>query len=71
MALTKRLNLSRNRTIAFSHVIPFTRRVKENTRFVEKYVTGRRKILTILSIYTYIFLLRINNQIERAMSVRT
>jgi len=49
--------------------IPVTRRVKGNTRFVKKYVTGRRKRFTPYKIYIFIFLIRINSRVDLAMSV--
>jgi len=45
--------------------IPVTRRVKGYTRFVGKYVTGRRK----WPYKVYIFLIRINSRVNLAMSV--
>jgi len=47
--------------------IPVTRRVKVYTRFVGKYVTGRRKRFRPHKVY--IFLIRITSQIDLAMSV--
>jgi len=48
-------------------VIPVTRRVKGYTRFVGKYVTGRRK--RFRSHKVYIFLIRITSRVDLAMSV--
>jgi len=48
--------------------IPVTRRVKGYTRFVEKYVTGRRKRFRPHKVY--IILIRITSQVDLAMSVR-
>jgi len=47
--------------------IPVTRRVKGNTRFVGKYVTGRRKRFRPHKVY--IFLIRITSRVDLAMSV--
>jgi len=47
--------------------IPVTRRVKEHTRFVGKYVTGRRKRFRPHKVY--IFLIRITSRVDLAMSV--
>jgi len=47
--------------------IPVTRRVKGYTRFVGKYVTGRRKCFRPHKVY--IFLIRITNRVDLAMSV--
>jgi len=47
--------------------IPVTRRVKGYTRFVGKYVTGRRKRFRPHKVY--IFLIRITSQVDLAMSV--
>jgi len=49
-------------------IIPLTRRVKGYTRFVGKYVTGRRKRFRPHKVY--IFLIRITNRVDLAMSVR-
>jgi len=48
--------------------IPVTRRVKGYTRFVGKYVTGRRKRFRPHKVY--IILIRITSQVDLAMSVR-
>jgi len=48
-------------------VIPVTRRVKGHTRFVGKYVTGRRKRFRPHQVY--IFLIRITSRVDLAMSV--
>jgi len=48
-------------------IIPVTRRVKGYTRFVGKYVTGRRK--RFRSHKVYIFLIRITSRVDLAMSV--
>jgi len=47
--------------------IPVTRRVKGYTRFVEKYVTGRRKRFRPHKVC--IFLIRISSRVDLAMSV--
>jgi len=47
--------------------IPVTCRVKGYIRFVEKYVTGRRKRFRLYKVY--IFLIRINSRVDLAMSV--
>jgi len=47
--------------------IPVTRRVKGYTRFVGKYVTGRRKRFRPHQVY--IFLIRITSRVDLAMSV--
>jgi len=47
-------------------VIRVTRRVKGYTRFVEKYVTGRRKRFRPHKVY--IFLIRITSLVDLAMS---
>jgi len=47
--------------------VPVIRRVKRYTRFVGKYVTGRRKRFRPHKVY--IFLVRITSQIDLAMSV--
>jgi len=47
--------------------IPVTRRVKGYTRFVGKYVTGRRKRFRPHKVY--IFLIRITSRVDLAMSV--
>jgi len=47
--------------------IPVTRRVKGYTRFVGKYVTGRRKRFRLHKVY--ILLIRITSQVDLAMSV--
>jgi len=47
--------------------IPVTRRVKGYTRFVGKYVTGRKKRFRPHKIY--IFLIRITSRVDLAMSV--
>jgi len=49
-------------------IIPVTRRVKGYTRFVGKYVTGRRKRFRPHKVY--IFLIRITSRVDLAMSVR-
>jgi len=49
--------------------IPVTRRVKGYTRFVGKYVTGRRKRFRPHKVYTRIFLIRITSRVNLAMSV--
>jgi len=46
-------------------VIPFTRRVKGYTRFVGKYVTGRKKRFRPHKVY--IFLIRITSRVDLAM----
>jgi len=43
-------------------IIPVTRRVKGYTRFVEKYITGRRKRFGLYNVY--IFLTRINSRLD-------
>jgi len=48
-------------------VIPVTRRVKGYTRFVGKYVTGRRKPFRPHKVD--IFLIRITSRVDLAMSV--
>jgi len=48
-------------------VIPVTRRVKGNTRFVGKYTTGERKRFRPRKIY--IFLIRITSRVDLAKSV--
>jgi len=48
-------------------IIPVTRRVKGYTRLVGKYVTGRRKRFRPDKLY--IFLIRIINGVDLAMSV--
>jgi len=48
-------------------IIPVTRRVKGYTRFVGKYVTGRRKHFRPHKLY--IFLIRITSRVDLAMSV--
>jgi len=48
-------------------VIPVTRRVKGYTRFVGKYVTGRRKLFWPHKVY--IFLIRVTSRVDLAMSV--
>jgi len=48
-------------------IIPVTRRVKGYTRFVGKYVTGRRKRFPPHKVY--IFLIRITSRVDLAMSV--
>jgi len=47
--------------------IPVTRRVKRYTRFVRKYVIGRRKRFRPHKVY--IFLIRITSRVDLAMSV--
>jgi len=55
-------------TMAYAYlVIPDTRRVKGYTRFVGKYVTGRRKRFRPHKVY--IFLIRIISRVDLAMSV--
>jgi len=49
-------------------LIPVTCRVKGYTRFVGKYVTGRRKRFRPHKVY--IILIRITSQVDLAMSVR-
>jgi len=53
--------------IPASPLIPVTRRVKGYTRFVGKYVTGRRNLFRTHKVY--IFLIRITSQVDLAMSV--
>jgi len=48
-------------------IIPVTRTVKGYTRFVGKYVTGRRKRFRPHKVY--IFLIRITSRVDLAMSV--
>jgi len=48
-------------------IITVTRRVKGYTRFVGKYVTGRRKRFQPYRVY--IFLIRITSRVDLAMSV--
>jgi len=48
-------------------IIPVTRRVKGYTRFVGKYVTGRRKRFRPHKVY--IFLIRSTSRVDLAMSV--
>jgi len=47
--------------------IPVTRKVKGYTRFVGKYVTGRRKRFRRYK--DYVFLIRITSRVDLAMSV--
>jgi len=58
-------------TIIINHynqiIISVTRRVKGYTRFVGKYVTGRRKRFRPHKVY--IFLIRITSRVDLAMSV--
>jgi len=63
------LALKRNfqHKIVIPVLIPVTRRVKGYTRFVEKYVTGRRKRFRPHKVY--IFLIRISSRVDLAMSV--
>jgi len=56
----------KNSTDPFLNV---TRRVKWYTRFVKKFVTGRRKRFRLYKVY--IFLMRINSRVDLAMSVCT
>jgi len=64
-------NLSPNNLVSLRSyerlVIPVTRRVKGYTRFVGKYVTGRRKRFQPHKVY--IFLIRITSRVDLAMSV--
>jgi len=48
-------------------IIPITRRVKGYTRFVGKYVTGRRKRFRPHKVY--IFFTRITSRVDLSMSV--
>jgi len=55
--------------------LPVTRRVKGYTKIVTKYVTGRRKrfrlhkLYDIIILYTFLFLIRIKNRVDLALSV--
>jgi len=60
--------LLRNHHSLFALIRPVTRRVKGYTRFVGKYVTGRRKRFRPHKVY--IFLIRITSRVDLAMSVR-
>jgi len=53
--------------LIFNIFMPVTRRVKGYTRFVGKYVTGRRKRFRPHTVY--IFLIRITSRVDLAMSV--
>jgi len=55
------------RKTILTHFIPVTRRVKGYTKFVGKYVKGRRKRFRPHKVY--IFLIRVNSRIDLAMSV--
>jgi len=62
------LDVSSKRLSAFLDlIIPVTRRVKGYTRFVGKYVTGRRKRFRPHKVY--IFLIKITSRVDLAMSV--
>jgi len=53
--------------LGYTVFIPVTRRVKRYTRFVGKYVTGRRKRFRTHKVY--IFFIKITIRIDLAMSV--
>jgi len=53
--------------IPTSPLIPVTRRVKGYSRFVGKYVTGRRNLFRTHKVY--IFFIRITSRVDLAMSV--
>jgi len=60
---------ARKTTLLLCHnvIIPVTRRVQGYTRFVGKYVTGRRKRFRPHKVY--IFLIRITSRVDLAKSV--